>query len=267
LRKTEIDADAAIQIRELKTRMAQKCVVIASHPRSGTHLTIDFIRRNFPIFNIQLNFWESAAALYVWLDDDAQARRSRRGLRTFDRQAILAATHQFLHISTLEQTLLDRFNPQQIIYIYPFRKFSKTIKSYAEFSNYAGQISHFLNTKDRHFGLDATVAQCLHMHAHSWLAAGAKTLNIDRLVDEPELSAEKLANLLNEPMVDRKRRLPRQKGLGGGKFGELVERLKGRESTAVIVRRKSKWIDKAESEAIDQQFCELFEILNRRCIN
>lgn len=43
-------------------------VMVLSHPRSGTHLTIDLLRRNFPVLSPSKLFFASRDALYVSLD-------------------------------------------------------------------------------------------------------------------------------------------------------------------------------------------------------
>jgi hypothetical protein len=50
-------------------------IFVVSHPRSGMHLMIDFLRRNSPVLHNRVHIWDSAAELFVNLDvDDWRAR-------------------------------------------------------------------------------------------------------------------------------------------------------------------------------------------------
>ncbi len=238
-------------------------VVIVSHPRSGTHITLDFIRRNFPQFRQPVQIWDSASALYVDLDgpsghSNLERQRAKTG-------AVILQSHRAGLCGFRGEAAFQQLDPQTTVFLYPFRRFSSTMKSFAEFSGYSGPVAAFLSGPDRFFGVDLTVCECARRHAQAWLARSACFMDVDEMIAGPEGGAAALAQALDLAPAPLKRRLPRRKLLTG-KPGEALQRLTGRESTAVLVSYGKVWSAPAEQAMVDEQFADIFVQLRVRSI-
>lgn len=242
-----------------------KCLFVVSHPRSGTHLWIDFVRRNFPAFNPRLMFWESSSRLYLNIDRADWQREAYR-LRSPEVSHILIKSHLAGFRDPLELRARKLLNPRREIFLYPFRKFSRMVKSYAEFRGYQGPVSSILGERDLYFGLEMTVAECIRAHAESWLERGAAFVDSDLLLTNPKNTCGRLAELLGEPAADLRQPLPCRKPFSG-MLGELLTRIRRRQSTEVVVPYKLAWRDCDEELAVDAEFSELYGALSRRRIN
>lgn len=170
---------------------------------------------------------------------------------------IVTATHQ-----EAEQ----RLNPTRAIFLYPFRRFSTTLKSYAEFRGFRGSIGSFLLAPDDFFGLGENVKKCVELHAEKWLKPDVHFVDTDRLATQPEASCSLLAELFNESPVERAHRLPRRKWFAGH-LGEFAERLTGRESSEFRVNYRISWQGEQEKATVDHQFADLYSQLAARRIN
>ncbi len=241
------------------------CAFVVSHPRSGTHLMLDFVRRNFRNFNPPLMPWESSAKLFADADGPHWRQSASRIVET-GHAHLLVKTHRAGFTNQNDVELRRVFNPEHVVYLYPFRKFSETVRSFAEFLQYDEPISRLLDEPDAFFGRSATVGDCLREHAQSWLERPAHFLDCDRLLGDPETASARLAPLLNETPAPLKRRLPGKK-IYQGKLGELMERLTGRQSTEVVIPYQLRWQDKAEQDAVDSRFADLYAELSTRRVN
>jgi hypothetical protein len=76
----------------------------------------------------------------------------------------------------------------------------------------------------------------------------------------------RIATRIGEPPAKIHQRVPGRK-LCGGKSGELVERIRGRCSTEVVVPRKLSWQGEEEKLYVDGEFQALYSELARRSIN
>lgn len=242
-----------------------RCLYVVSFPRSGTHLLIDFIRRNFPQFNRALAPWDSAAKLYVNLDGlDWRGRASY--LLQGGRTDILLKSHFAGYTSRVDVEAKSLLHPRQEMFFYPFRKFSSVVKSYAELVGWNGPISAILSTTDCHYNNGASVADCIRGHASGWLERDAHFVDSDRLGQTVELGAAQIGRLIDLSPAARARRLPHRK-IAPGKFGEFVERITGRESTEVVIKPRLFWRDAEEQSDVDRQFEDLYLELSKRRIN
>ena len=156
--------------------------------------------------------------------------------------------------------------PTEAVFLYPFRLFSTTLKSYAEFRKFDGSIGAFLGQTDDFFGLGVTVEQCIRLHAAKWLEYHIHAVDIDRLSAAPDMTVRRLAELLGDSPAKRSRRLPRRR-LFSGRLGEITERLCGRESSEFVVDHEIQWQNSAERAAIDEQFAGLYGELCAQRIN
>lgn len=83
-----------------------KPVVVASHPRSGTHLTIDTIRRQFPPCRGWVFPWETVHHLYLNLDRLQEGHPQRIGIKKAKK--LLARSDRPL-VKTHSSPRLDQF--------------------------------------------------------------------------------------------------------------------------------------------------------------
>lgn len=243
----------------------QQCVFVVSFPRSGTHLLIDFLRRNFPHFNPELRVWDSASNLYLRIDDDGW-RDDAETFMDAGRSHVLVKTHRAGLTHCNDDVVREWFKPQSAIYLYPFRRFSKTVKSFAEFMRLRPPISATLQQMDPFFRQQVTLAECLRAHAETWMDRGAWFIDSDLMLEDPKTTCARIGALLGQTPVEVDRRLPRRRPLAG-KPGEIVGRLLGRESTEVVVRRKLEWTSAGEQELIDNEFSDLYATLSERRVN
>ena len=236
----------------LRTRT--QALVIVAHPRSGTHITLDFIRRNFPAFQQRLRIWESASGLYIDLDGPAWRARFEQQRSKSDR--LLLQSHHFGLCELESECAFHELSPRDTLFIYPFRRFSATMRSFADFSGYPGPVADFLFERDRFFGLPETVRTCALLHGQAWLDRRARFLDVDALIAQPERAARRLGRLLGLEPAPLQRRLPRRRRFYG-KLAEAFQRLTGRESTEVRIHRRRAWSSPQESAAVDERFADL----------
>ena len=239
-------------------------IFVISHPRSGTHLMFDFLRCNFPVLHNHVHIWNSAAELFVNFDiDDGRARLQRPSLRT---SHLLFKSHLGGFTTDVETDAITQLSSPQTFFIYLFRRFSSTMKRFAEFSAYPGSNTDFLEELDGYFGLDHSVWSCAHVHGQRWLARDPIFLDIDRLIAELDQAAERLAARLDLSPVPLSRRLPRRKRLFG-KASEVIERLTGLESTEVQIRYRKSWLHPDKAAEVDGRFADFQGQLSIRSIN
>jgi hypothetical protein len=240
-----------------------KAVVIASHPRGGTHITLDFIRRNFPAFNASLGPWRSASELYVSLDEpgwrealDHQARRSDH---------LLLQSHRVGLQTAVDAEAVDFLRPEHVFHIYPFRRFSATMRSFAAFCRYPGRVESFLGEPSRFFRSDRTVEACARQHGEAWLDRPAVFVDVDALIVDPHRAAAQLGWALGIAPAPLARRMPRQR-IFTGRWSEAMERLTGRESTEVQIAYPKAWAHPGEPEAVNARFADLYADMAARSI-
>lgn len=244
----------------------EQCVVFVSHPRSGTHLSIDFVRRNFPKFRRQLNLFDSSRLLYLDLDNERFDDDVKEFVTKPFSTGVMVKTHFLGRRLALFDKLYRQVKAERWHFIYPFRQFSKTIKSFAEFSNFRGSLRQFLDQRDDYFGTGETVEECAWRHGESWLDQNASFLDVDALLAFPDSSCRQLADRLGSEWATLDRRLPKRK-VFGGKGAEAIERIRGRESTAVRVKFKTQWLSDAETAFVDEHFVELYRRMRERSVN
>ena len=125
---------------------AEKSIVIASHPRSGTHLLIDFIRKNIPEASALKKRFTFKSETYIDLDDilgleeSIHEGRYRAGL-TIDRP--IYKTHRlpdyeepFQYITSIveSQKALANLLQREAKHIYVYRDLTKVMISLYQYS-------------------------------------------------------------------------------------------------------------------------------------
>jgi hypothetical protein len=243
--------------------LVRKAVVIVAHPRSGTHITLDFIRRNFPAFDPRLRLWDSARELYVSLDRPRWCDDLRRQMRRSDH--VLLQSHMAGMRSSTERQAVAFMKPDEAIFIYPFRHYSATMRSFAAFCHYPGRVESFLDESSRFFRNEETVEACARRHGESWLQRDAVFVNVEALMADPHRAAARLGEALGVEPTQLARRLPRRR-LFHGKLAEAVERFTGRESTEVQILFPKDWADASEPDHINARFADLHAEMAARSI-
>jgi hypothetical protein len=241
----------------------RKAVVIVSHPRSGTHITLDFIRRNFPAFNARLKPWQSAGELYVQLDEPGWQKGLQRQARRSDH--VLLQSHHVGMRPAGEAEALRELKPEQVFFIYPFRRFSATMRSFAAFCRYPGRVENFLGEPSRFFRTPRSVEACAREHAERWLGREAAFVNVEALLADPHRGAAQLGAFLGAEPAPLARRVPRRR-LFQGSVAEMVERLTGRESTEVQVHYHKEWAHPDEPASVNARFADVYGDLASRSL-
>jgi hypothetical protein len=241
----------------------KKAVVVVAHPRSGTHVTLDFIRRNFPAFNPALFVWQSARELYVSLDEPEWREHLLRQANRSDH--VLMQSHLVGVQSLAGSAAIDYLHPDDAIFIYPFRRFSATMRSFAAFSQYPGSVRSFLHEPSAFYPAGRTVEDWALIHGEQWMKREPVFLDVEAMIAEPERAARKLGEVLGMEPAPLARRLPHRR-VFYGKMAEAVERLRGRESTEVKVAFEKQWTDPDEAASIDEAFSDLHADLSARSL-
>lgn len=242
------------------------CAIILSHPRSGTHLLLDFLRRNFPQLQRRLLPWESASGLYLSLD--ARDEKLCRAWLAGQHGPFIAQSHHigFTRPASDIAFLAEAHRP---VFFYPFRRFSKTAQSYADFLAQEGlwdakrAIDDLLRQPDPFYRSGLTVEENMRAHATACETLMSAWIDMEDLQRNPDAWASSIGVLLGLTPAPLKRRLPGRKRFHG-KLSELFERLRGRESTEVQIPRRTAWKDRAGADAFDSRMWDVYGLLQQR---
>lgn len=241
----------------------KRIIVVVSHPRSGTHLTVDFIRRNFPAFQVRLPIYASSKYLAVNTDLPGW-QKTLDEMRAFHPTGdVIMASHRGGVFDPEFIPAIESLGAHQVLYIYPFRRFSKTVRSFWQFMYQAPHFATFLDSSDKFFGVDRSVGSCLELHASQWLDRDAHFLDVDALISDADSAVTRFETLLSDKAEQMQRRLPRSK-VSQTIFGEAIERIRGRESTAVVVPDRKAQPTNEELSAVDGRFAKLYQQLTSR---
>lgn len=257
-----------------------ECCVVVSYPRSGTHLTIDFLRRNFAPFADRLHPWESSERLYYNLDVRLPAEdgapgfsRSRSGnprksldyLEAARRPSFLVKTHELPFAPALPAKLEAAAGGRRITLLYPFRAFSRTVTSYHAHRQSTSTIEEFLAGPDPYLDWDQPIEEAIVAHGE-WGLAHAVPLDIDRLIRAPSEAVAALSERFGWQTIAHRQPLP-PKRLGGGRLGELVERLRGRPSSERLAKVPNRPLGEAAFVDRIDRLSQLHSQLCQRALN
>jgi len=165
-------------------RLGCRPIVVASHPRSGTHLCIDTLRLNFPDCSARKSWFERVDRLYLDLDLLSRTPKSRQAdliwnvLRRTPRPVI--KTHALPSFSSAfwdhtvgyDQEFIDWLR-QRAAWLYVYRDGRPAICSWQHFllkfdSDASAPISEFL--RQRRDGFSRVGGWALHVNR--WMADG-----------------------------------------------------------------------------------------------
>jgi hypothetical protein len=239
-------------------------ICVVSHPRSGTHLTIDFLRRAFPSLNRRLSIWNTDQWLYVDLDKELRPEERRVVPDQYRKIPYLVAKTHLLGFKFDCDFVEAMFPRHKVIYIYPFRSLEKTAASYHRFCSNNESLSEFMSQPDPYFGTGLSVAEA--MKTHACRNAYAHALSVDDLIGDPSAAIRALERIT--PLVcNPKATLPKNRRIPG-LAGVLLHRITGRQSTEVLVEGPNEAKpSESEMRSIRTMMRDLNEILDRRKIN
>lgn len=257
------------------------CAVVVSFPRSGTHFTLDFLRRNFVEFGFKPRLWESSETLYVNLDvrsveEDALAApyRSLSGKPKFGRDHYVAAERANFLVKTHDlpfasQALAERLQTlthnHVVTKLYPFRQMSSTLLSYHAHQKDRGTIREFMNRRDPFLGTSRSVMETMLDHGE-WGVQNALPIDVDDVQRRPEaydnLLAKRFGWTFRSPAVP----LP-PKRLARGLAGELIERLRGRQSSEIVIPTRRLPRSHAAFADNSRPLADLYQALKARALS
>lgn len=256
------------------------CAVVVSFPRSGTHFTLDFLRRNFAEFAFRPRLWESSETLYVNLDVRtaeeealADAFRSRSGapkpgrahFAAADRANFLVKTHDLPFASrSLQQRLLTFTKNHVIAELYPFRRMSETAVSYHAHQNDHASIPDFLACRDPFLGTSSSVLQTMLDHGE-WGLHNALPIDIEDMQLRPHAYGEALASHFGWTFAPPADPLP-PKRIASGMMGEFIERFRGRASSEVVITAKRRPRSEAAYVDEDGPLADLYRALKHAAL-
>lgn len=216
-------------------------IVVASHPRSGTHLTIDLIRKHFSCATHRLRPMESADHLYLSLDRLGSAHHRPIGIdAALDRLALcprpIIKTHAlpgFAAIAPEHRSFANRVLMRSR-YICPVRDVRPMLCSLHRFElgcepDVAGMsLADFIRTQRD--GLSRPAAWARHINA--WLdKPGVTVVKIEDIIARPAQAVTRIANALDETPTHRRHSLPQRRT---GLSRTLARMLGSTESTAIL---------------------------------
>lgn len=212
-----------------------KVVVIASLPRTGTHFVIDFMRKNFVTLDVSLPVWRSSERLYINLD-----RLVNGGswiMSSATRSSFLVKTHE-LPFSHEGQTLLKDLVRSRKVHIFtPVRPYKSFIESYSRYLNYSTGRSVSFKGEDPYYRDGRTTKQIVEDFLN-WCEIHSTFIDVEKAVRSPEDLANQIGEMIEETPRDIERRLPDRRQ-SNGRLDEILIRLKGRESSEVIMPKSA----------------------------
>jgi len=267
-----------------------EAAVVVSFPRTGTHLTMDFVRRNFEEFRNRLLPWESSERLYYNLEirnseeEKEHSDSAAEGGHPLGNENHLAAlrndnfivkTHDLaFQEHWMLPKLMKAAGNRRVTFLYPFRKMSRSVASFQAYQHtlfshlepnpVPEDLREFLYSRDLYFNQGATVYELMLRHAQ-WALNYTVPIDIDDLLARPEEHVEALAREFGWTSRHLDKPLP-PKRVGRGWFSELIERVRGRASSEVLIPRGN--LPAAAIEEIDEkgELAEAYRELKRRTL-
>ena len=261
--------DTASVLRELESK-GSRPIVVASHPRSGTHLCIDLLRLNFEPCRSRKAWFERADRLYFSLDAFGRADQSfdaHLAKRILGRTARpIVKTHSLSDLSTgglqrspwrIRPELADWFRSNASI-VYTYRDGREVLRSLYYFMQSFEPVarvpfSQFIRQEIRGMSRARVWAE----HTRTWLAhPKALCLSMDQIRRDCAQTLDTIARSLDLPPLRHVPKVPSRCN------SDIVSRAWRRilpepGSTAIVAYRKNEcfghWRD-AFSDPADREF-------------
>jgi hypothetical protein len=206
-------------------------IVVLTFPRSGTHVLIDFIRRNIGGYHCRLPLWASSEGLYYDLDH-IRPELSAWSTKALERPHLIIKTHALPFDDLVRSHLHEITRDREVYFLSPLRSGSSMLASYARFSRFAGSLPEFLRSIDSFTQTGATVQENFQTFL-DFAAARSQFIDVTQLAKEPDMYAAAIAAYVNAPLLAPKSRVPPRRRFSG-RIGELHARLTGRASSEVV---------------------------------
>ena len=184
-------------------------IVIASHPRSGTHLCIDILRLNFTECHSWKLPFEAADHLYLNVDDrepnlDAMTRVKRPLVKTHTLPDFVPLKPLWNDETQINPDLADWLN-HNAAFVYPYRDGRESLRSLYQFLNveaWGEQMTFSKFLRQRANGISRPRAWAMHVMA--WMERCPDAcFAMERLLLEPREVVGQIAHAANLPWADQ----------------------------------------------------------------
>lgn len=228
-------------------------ILVASHPRSGTHLVIDTIRRHFPVTRARRLWGKPVDHLYLNVErltagnrrfDDRTAHRilgkSARPLMKTHYSADFAETWCESETGPLAKKWREMLSTARVIYV--FRDPRHVMVSYHQFlspidASVRGMtLGEFIRSE--HWTGSCSKLEWWARHVRGWLhKPGILPLNYDDLLNDASAAIERLAAHLDEvPVLSQPLLPPKVSSILRARVNRLVSLSPS--STAIVADRR-----------------------------
>lgn len=181
--------------------LTKPAILVATHPRSGTHLTIDLLRRNFPALMSKKRRFESLDALYVPIDAvlEQNPHQMQRMQRLINGHAYPILKSHWLDpdYANLEMASVElaHWVSQKATVVYVVREPKRVLASHYLFEACYRDIS---GERQRWFD-NACKYWCRHVNG--WTKASPDTVvRFEQIIAEPAKTVRELGEVLGVPV-------------------------------------------------------------------
>lgn len=172
-------------------------ILVVTHPRSGTHLTIDLLRRNFPALASRKRRLEALDALYVPIDVVLQAdpRQRRRVQRLAHRHAYPILKSHWLNPDFRNLTEASeewgRWVSEKAKIIYVVRDPKRVLASHYLFEK------SYLDIRDDRQRWFDNACRYWSRHVHGWTGVSPDVIvQFEQIIAEPSKTVREFGELL-----------------------------------------------------------------------
>ena len=239
-----------------------KCMIIGTHPRSGTHLTIDLLRKQFRDFQSWLWWGETLHNSYLDLDHLMRITKpyvsESKALNLLTRANIpLIKTHSFPSVIKLgaEHSELIRQIRQKAHIYYVVRDGRDVLCSVYLWKNAGCSLSEFIRQEENGLSRPRIWAN----HILSWLnEQNIRVLKFEHIIKNPHHVLNQIADEQGLEPLWAKPLLPQKKRLTGSRGEDYWLRLTRQLENTTIVGRKQGQKPPKWQQAFTREDCEFF---------
>lgn len=193
-----------------------QCLIVATHPRSGTHLTIDLLRKQFRECQAWLRFGETLHYSYIDLDHLMQVNKpylsESKAMNLLSRPSIpLVKTHSLpltIKHSAETSSVVEQIRQKAKIY-YIVRDGRDVVCSVYRWKNAQCSLAEFIRQQENGFSRPKQWA----FHVLSWLyESNVNILKFEDICNNPNAFLQRIAAEYNinplweEPLFPRRRK-------------------------------------------------------------